>query len=72
MNKFRSITFQIDKELEEEFRKVVGQIYGARKDAIGIAMRELIKQFIQNNGGKSPNKVPKKEGPEEIYWEEVE
>lgn len=71
MNKFRSITFQIDKELEEEFRKVVGQIYGARKDAIGIALRELIKQFIQNNGGRTNIKVPRME-PEEVYEEEVE
>jgi hypothetical protein len=41
------ITFSIDSELEKDFRRKVGAIYGARRDSIGIALREVIGVFIQ-------------------------
>ena len=43
------ITFSIDPKLEEAFRKQAGAIYGARRDSIGVALRDAIKAFLTVN-----------------------
>lgn len=44
------ITFKIDDdELQLQFRRLAGILYGGRKDAIGMAIREAMRQFLKNN-----------------------
>ncbi|MGA2523152.1 MAG: hypothetical protein ABSF65_03250 [Candidatus Bathyarchaeia archaeon] len=43
------ITFSIDPELEEAFRKQAGIRYGGRKDCIGVATRQAIREFLVNS-----------------------
>jgi len=40
------ITVTVDDHIEEEFRKVVAQKYGARKGALGAAITEAMKMWI--------------------------
>jgi hypothetical protein len=43
------ITFSIDAELEEDFRRRVGVLYGARRDSVGVALRQVIREFLVNS-----------------------
>jgi hypothetical protein len=47
------ITFTLDAKLENDFRKKAGAIYGARKSAIGVALRVAIRDFLQVNSDVS-------------------
>lgn len=49
------ITFRIDAKLENDFRKKAGIVYGARKDAVGLALREAISDFLVNSDIPSEN-----------------
>jgi hypothetical protein len=40
------ITFTLDAKLEEDFRQKAGVIYGARKNSVGIALRDAIREFL--------------------------
>jgi len=40
------ITVIVDDHIEEEFRKVVAQKYGARRGALGAAMTEAMRMWI--------------------------
>jgi hypothetical protein len=42
------ITFTLDAKLEEDFRQKAGVIYGARKNSVGIALRDAIREFLVN------------------------
>jgi hypothetical protein len=42
------ITFSIDAKLEEDFRRKAGTLYGARRDSIGVAIRDAIREFLVN------------------------
>ena len=43
------ITFALDNNLEQDFRKKVGMVFGARKNSIGIALRFAIREFLVND-----------------------
>jgi hypothetical protein len=42
------LTFTLSAELEQDFRKKAGIVYGARKNSIGIALRDAIREFLVN------------------------
>ena len=46
------ITFTLDPALENDFRKKAGMIYGARKNSVGIALRDAIREFITSEESK--------------------
>jgi hypothetical protein len=52
------ITFTLDAKLENDFRKKAGVIYGARKDSIGIALRDAIREFLVTSDVTSDNSKP--------------
>ena len=43
------ITFTLDAKLDNDFRKKAGVLYGAKKDSIGIALRDAIREFLVNS-----------------------
>ena len=47
------ITFTLDAKLENDFRKKAGVLYGAKKDSIGIALRDAIRDFLTVNSDMS-------------------
>ena len=49
------ITFTLDAKLENDFRKKAGVLYGARKNSVGIALRDAIREFLIDNDSKSEN-----------------
>ncbi len=40
------ITFTLDNDVEEQFRRIVALKYGARKGAIGSALNEAVRLWI--------------------------
>jgi hypothetical protein len=53
------ITFSIDAKLEEDFRRKAGTLYGARRDSIGVAIRDAIRNFLTvNNDISTENSKP--------------
>jgi hypothetical protein len=49
------ITFSIDAKLEEDFRRKAGTLYGARRDSIGVAIKDAIREFLTVNSDTSEN-----------------
>jgi hypothetical protein len=60
-NFLRQISFCISEQLDEDFRKKAGQVYGARKNAIGLALRDAIHQFLVSNETSNQISPPEKE-----------
>lgn len=52
------LTFTLDAKLENDFRKKAGVVYGAKKDSIGIALRDAIREFIVNCDISSEDSKP--------------
>ena len=42
------ITFTLSADLERSFRKKAGEVYGAQKNAVGIALRDAITVFLNS------------------------
>jgi hypothetical protein len=61
MNFLAQISFTLSEQLDEQFRSKAGQVYGARKNAIGLALRAAIHQFLLSNETSNQISSPEKE-----------